>query len=246
MAGKSVDVERPVSTHSNPNLSLLLRLRRLARRAGTEIMVALFALAAALQLVGLREPVLALGTLAAGALTSVAAVAFLLRRGELQLAWRCPHLDRLGVAIDSADAPWAALLQADGALAALEEAAARFPAFFPDGRRDLLRGAHRAVDVHRAWARALSEACRMPEGLARRNLQLRAEKANAELKLLEHSLGEIRSRLVETASAPRCEEGEVALLALAERTAALAEAVVEINARDTADILRPLPLGERA
>ena len=235
-----------MSNRSNSSLGVVLRSWRLARRAGTEIVVALFALAAALQLAGLREPVLALGTLAAGALTSVAAVAFLLRRGELQLAWRCPHLDRLGVAIDSPDAPWNALLQADGALAALEEAAVRFPAFFPDGRRDLLRGAHRAVDVHRARARALSEACRMPEGFPRRSLQLRAEKANEELKLLEHSLGEIRSRLVETATAPRCAEGEAALCALAERTAALAEAVVEINARDTADILRPLPVGERA
>jgi hypothetical protein len=235
-----------VNTRANSSLSLLFRLQRLARRAGTEIMVALFALAAALQLVGLREPVLAAGTLAAGALTSVAAIAFLLRRGELQLAWRCPHLDRMGVVIDSADAPWSALLQADGAMAALEEAAVRFPAFFPDGRRDLLRGAHRAVDVHRARARALSEACRLPEGFPRRSLQLRAEKAGEELKVLEHSLGEIRSRLVETASAPRCPEGEVALSALAERTAALAEAVVEINAREAADILRPLPLGERA
>jgi len=235
-----------VNTHTNSSLSLLLRFRRLARRTGTEILVALFAIAAALQLVGLREPVLALGTLAAGALTSVAAVAFLLRRGELQLAWRCPHLDQLGVAVGSADAPWSALLQADGAMAALEEAAVRFPAFFPDGRRDLLRGAHRAVDVHRARARALSEACRLPEGLPRRSLQVRAEKANEELKLLEYSLGEIRSRLVETASAPRCEEGEVALSTLAERTAALAEAVVEINARDGSDILRPLPVGERA
>src|SRR6185295_8750048 len=222
-----------------------LRLRRLARRAGTEITVALFALAAAFQLVALHEPVLALGTLAVGTLTSVAALSFLLRRGELQLAWRCPHLDRSGVAIDSKDAPWSALVQADGAMAALEEAATRFPAFFPDGRKDLLRGAHRAVDVHRARSRAMTEAYRLPEGLPRRSLQRRAEKAGEELEQLERSLGEIRSRLVETASAPRCEEGEVALTSLAERTAALAEAVVEIHGGER-DILRPLPVGERA
>ncbi|HEY8210667.1 MAG TPA: hypothetical protein VIG99_24455 [Myxococcaceae bacterium] len=222
-----------------------LRLRRLARRAGTEITVALFALAAAYQLVAFHEPVLALGTLAIGSLTSVAAISFLLRRGELHLAWRCPHLDRSGIAIDSADAPWGALVQADGALAALDEAVTRFPAFFPDGRRDLLRGAHRAVDVYRARVRALSEACRLPEGLPRRGLQARAEKAGAELEQLERSLGEIRSRLVETASAPRCEEGEVALTALADRTAALAEAVVEVHGGER-DILRPLPVGERA
>ncbi|HZN91941.1 MAG TPA: hypothetical protein VFB81_04530 [Myxococcales bacterium] len=232
-----------MSTNGSSSMSTFLRLRRLARRAGTEIVVALFALAAAFQLVALREPVLALGTLAAGALTSVAAITFLLRRGELQLAWRCPHLDRLGVSIESADAPWSALLQADGAVAALDEASSRFPAFFPDGRRDLLRGAHRAVDVHRARARALSEACRLPDGFPRRGLLLRAAKAGEELQDLERSLGEIRSRLVESATAPRCLEGEAALTSLAERTAALAEAVTEIG---SADILRPLPVGERA
>jgi len=223
--------------------STFLRIRRLARRAGTEITVALFALGAALQLVALHEPILALGTLAVGALTSVAAISFLIRRGELQLAWRCPHLDRMGVALASADAPWGALLQADGALAALDEASHRFPAFFPDGGRDLLRGAHRAVDVHRARARALAEAIRLPDGLPRRSLQLRATRAADELRKLEHSLGEIRSRLVETASAPRCPEGEVALTALAERTAALAEAVSEISA---GDVIRPFAVGERA
>jgi hypothetical protein len=232
-----------MSTSTSLSMSIFLRLRRLARRAGTEITVALFALAAAFQLVALREPILALGTLATGALTSVAALSFLLRRGELQLAWRCPRLDRLGVSIASSDAPWSALLQAEGAVAALDEASARFPAFFPDGRRDLLRGAHRAVDVHRARSRALAEACRLPEGFPRRSLQLRAERAGDELRSLERSLGEIRSRLVETASAPRCVEGEAALASLAERTAALAEAVTEISG---GDILRPLPVGERA
>lgn len=228
-----------MSTSTN----VFFRLRRLARRAGTEITVALFAAGAAFQLIWLKEPVLALATLAAGALTSVAAVAFLLRRGELQLAWRCPHLDRSGVSLASADAPWKALLEADGALAALEEASRRFPAFFPEGRRDLLRGAHRAVDVHRARARAVAEARRLPDGFSRRSLQLRATQAADELKSLERSLGEIRARLVETASAPQCPDGEVALSALADRTAALADAVIEINA---GDILRPLPVGERA
>jgi hypothetical protein len=224
-------------------MNSLLSLQRLTRRAGTEIAVALSSTAAAIQLFLLHEPVLALGVLATGVLTCAAAVAVLVQRGELKLAWRCPRLDRLGVELPSADAPWPALLAADGALAALDEASRRYPMFFPEGRRDLLRGAHRAVDLHRALTRSTAESNRLPDGLPRRSLQLRATRAGDELRALERSLGEIRSRLVEATTAPRCAEGEVALSRLAERTTALADAVTEISA---GDVIPAFPLGERA
>jgi hypothetical protein len=228
-------------------MNSLLSFQRLARRASTEIAVALSSVAAAIQLFILREPVLALGVLATGALTCAIAIAVLVQRGELQLAWRCPRLDRLGVELPSPDAPWSALLAVDSALAALDEASRRYPAFFPDGRRDLLRGVGRALDLHRLQTRSLAEASRLPEGLPRRSLQLRATRAGEELHQLERSLGEIRSRLVEASTAPHCEEGEMALSTLAERTTALADAVTEINARDgVRDVIRAFPLGERA
>lgn len=221
----------------------ILSFQRLARRSGTEIAVALSSVAAAIQLFLFREPVLALGVLATGALTCAVAVAMLLQRGELQLAWRCPRLDRLGVELPASDAPWPALLAADSALSALDEASRRYPAFFPDGRRDLLRGATRAIEIHRLRTRSLAEASRLPDGLMRQGLELRAGRAGDELRQLERSLREIRSRLVEASAAPRCPEGEVALATLAERTTALADAVTEISA---GDILRAIPLGERA
>ena len=136
---------------------------------------------------------------------------FLWRQGELQLAWRCPRLDRLGVRLGAMDAPWEALRAADGAMDALDEASTRFPDFFPEGRRDLLKAVYRTLETHRRHRRTMAEALQLPDGLPRRGLERRAQQAGEELSSLTMSFGEIRSRLVETASTPRCEEGEALL-----------------------------------
>lgn len=220
------------------------RFFRIARRALTEGLVGVAAIAAAAQLWLLHEPGLAAAVAGVGGVTSAAGLWFLWRQGELHLAWRCPRLDRLGVRPGAVDAPWEALRAADGALDALDEASARFPDFFPEGRRDLIKAVYRTLETHRRHRRTMDEALRLPDGLPRRGLELRAQQAGEELSTLILSFGEIRSRLVETASTPRCEEGEALLGSLRRRSQALSEAVYELDSGGPS--LRALPVGERA
>jgi hypothetical protein len=220
------------------------RFVRIACRTATEVVVGLVAIAAAVQLWILSEPWLAAAVVGVGGVTSAAGLWFLWRQGELQLAWRCPRLDGLGVRPGTADAPWEALKAAEGAVLALDEASARFPDFFPEGRRDLLKAVYRTLEAHRRQRRMAAEATRLPDSALRRGLEVRAQQAREELASLVTSFGEIRSRLVETASAPRCEEGGPLLGSLRQRSQALAEAVHEVDSGGAG--FAALPVGERA
>lgn len=187
------------------------RIFRLVRRAFAEALLFGFGLGCACALELHRGPsvysaaCLALGLFGAGVGLAVRA-----RAGELKLAWSCPRLDAMGLRPGSANAPWAVLAAAEGALEALGPAERRYRSFFPGARRDLLHAARRAVQAHGANA---------PDELAR----------------LTRLLCDIRRRLVEATFVTGPDESPVlALEALEERCGALAEAVTQPEQRATA------------
>ncbi len=189
---------------------------RCVRRALAELALLVLGMGAAVALEVRAGPSFASAAcLSLGLAGAAAGLAVRLRAGELQMAWRCPRLDRLGLRPGSADAPWAVLEAAELALDALGPAQQRFPAFFPGARQELMRAACRAVAAHRRVACARGE-----PGLEGR--------AADELARLAKLLKDIRGRLLDASSLVAVEDDPYPQLqALEERCGALAEAVVD-------------------
>lgn len=208
------------------------RTLRLARRTLIECTVLAFGLGSAVALELHRGPSLASAACVSLGLLGAAVGLFIRARlGELKMAWRCPHLDSLGLRVGSADAPWGVLESAEAALEALEPAQRRYPDFFPNARRELITAACRAVAAHRRVVCA-----RNAPGLEGR--------AAEELAKLTQLLRDIRLRLLEATLTPQTDDSPLgALEALEERCGALATAVAET---ETQGVPAPARLGVTA
>jgi hypothetical protein len=207
-----------------------LRWLRLLRRTVTEALALAGGAGLALFLYSEDEPTWA----ALAAILAVVAVAtgtaFLWRRGELGLAWRCPRLDGLGVKPRSRDLPWPVLEAAEDALSSLEGDVKRFESFFETARVDIARAARRALELQSLQTRARRALARAPEGEARRLLEEQAQRAGAELADLRGLLAELQARFIaSTAPLHTVDDPTPALRALEQRSGALGEALDEIR-----------------
>jgi hypothetical protein len=152
------------------------------------------------------------------------------RSGDWALAWRCPHLDRLGLKVSGRDAPWDVLRAAEGAIATLEQEAASFRAFFDGAHRDILESAHRAVALHHFRRRTEHALMDAPVGEARAKLEIQCANAGRELEQVHLLLRELKTRFIASSvSMPAGPDPAALLHALEERTGALGEALDELR-----------------
>jgi hypothetical protein len=155
-------------------------------------------------------------------LAAAAGVVVLWRCGELQLAFCCPRLDRLGLRVAGRDAPWEALAAADAALQTLERDLGHFRDFFPDARRHLIGAAARALEAQRVLLRAEAGLSHAPRGEGRMQLEAQRARSMQEIAGLTRSLRELRARLIaSTQPLGQGSDPALELRALEERTSAL-------------------------
>lgn len=168
--------------------------------------------------------------LATAAIT--AGLAVLHRSGELLFTWRCPRLARLAVRTGSLDAPWSVLVEAESALRTLDGDGRRFREFFVEARPWLRDAARRAIASHAHALRFAAALASAPAGEGRRRLEAESRRSHEELARIGSALAELRARLV-ASTAPLSEVADPmpALTQLQSQTAALADALAEVDAR---------------